>query len=74
MDGWAASDQIEIVILTCLETRENYDFDPIRHSEMQPWSDMQQYLNVGVTWMSLCSLLQPVFFLGQFMLYFLTII
>jgi len=30
------SDRIEIIILSCLETRQNYVFDPIGHSEMQP--------------------------------------
>jgi len=31
------SDWIEIVILSCLKTKQDYEFDPIEHSEMQPW-------------------------------------
>ena len=29
------SDRIEI--LSCLKTRQDYDFNPIENSEMQPW-------------------------------------
>ena len=30
------SDRTEIVILSCLKTRQDYDFDLIEHSKMQP--------------------------------------